>query len=59
MHLLSGAVEMESVAPASEVRPGAPALAARVEALEDLVRTLEERLKVLEDCGVFSQEPEA
>jgi len=60
MHLLSGAVEMESTASvgalASEVRPGAPALAARVEALEELVQLLQERLKVLEDCGVFSQE---
>ena len=59
MHLLSGAVEMESVtsagSQASEGKPGAPALAVRVEALEELVKTLEERLKVLEDCGVFSQ----
>jgi len=56
---LSGAVEMESVtsagSQASEGKPGAPALAVRVEALEELVKTLEERLKVLEDCGVFSQ----
>jgi uncharacterized protein YceH (UPF0502 family) len=62
MHLLSGTVEMESVAATEErqVFRGAQegnslGLVQRVEVLEELVRSLEERLKVLEDCGLFSQ----
>jgi len=53
MHLLSGVVEAGGVAApetqASEARPGALGLAARVEALEEMVRGLEERVKLLEE----------
>ena len=59
-HLLSGVVEVGASASVQErVREsgtGAPALVQRVETLEELVRSLEERLKTLEDCGVFSRE---
>ncbi len=58
MHLLSGVMEAGHVGSAEtrvpEMGPGA--LVERVAALEELVRSLEERLKVLEDCGVFSRE---
>jgi len=63
MHMLSGAVEMGSVAATGEHQvlrsaqaDNSSGLVQRVEVLEELVRTLEERLKVLEDCGVFSQQ---
>jgi uncharacterized protein YceH (UPF0502 family) len=70
MHLLSGAVEMGVVAGAgttdsspfdelrarNERKGGGQDILQRVEVLEELVRSLEERLKVLEDCGVFSRE---
>ncbi len=63
MHLLSGAVEAGGFASVGEKHvlreaqdDNSTGLAARVEALEELVRSLEERLKVLEDCGVFSRE---
>jgi uncharacterized protein YceH (UPF0502 family) len=60
-HLLSGVVEAGVVETrVRESGPGAPGvvpeLVARVEALEEIVRVLEERLKVLEDCGVFRSE---
>ena len=63
MHLLSGVVEAGSFAAASEMQILRDAqddksleLVARVEMLEEMVRSLEERLKVLEDCGVFTGE---
>jgi hypothetical protein len=71
MHLLGGAVESGVVAGASEKQvlstssgqvprdardDNSRGLVARVEALEEVVRGLEERLRRLEDCGVFSQE---
>ena len=63
MHLLSGVVEAGSFAAASEKQILRDAqddksleLVARVEMLEEIVRSLEERLKVLEDCGVFTGE---
>ena len=60
MHLLSGAVESAVASGDDKVLRGAQdgnalGLVQRVEVLEELVRSLEERLKVLEDCGVFSQ----
>jgi uncharacterized protein YceH (UPF0502 family) len=64
MHLLSGVVEAVSFAGLGEKADSSAALrndnglglVGRVEALEEMVRVLEERLKVLEDCGVFSRE---
>ena len=63
MHLLSGVVEAGSFAGASGQQILRDAqddkslgLVARVEMLEEMVRSLEERLKVLEDCGVFTGE---
>ena len=63
MHLLSGVVEAGSFACSSEKQILRDAqddkslgLVARVEMLEEMVRSLEERLKVLEDCGVFTGE---
>jgi len=61
MHLLSGAVESAVASGDDKVLRGAQddnssGLVQRIEALEVLVRSLEERLKVLEDCGVFSQQ---
>ena len=63
MHLLSGVVEAGSFAGSSGQQILRDAqddksleLVARVEMLEEMVRSLEERLKVLEDCGVFTGE---
>jgi len=61
MHLLSGAVEMGTVPGEAQVHRSAQegnssGLVQRIEVLEELVQSLQERLKVLEDCGVFSQE---
>ena len=63
MHLLSGVVEAGSFAGASGQQILRDAqddksleLVARVEMLEEMVRSLEERLKVLEDCGVLTGE---
>ena len=60
MHLLSGAVESAVASGDDKVLHGAQdgnalGLVQRVEVLEELVQSLQERLKVLEDCGVFSQ----
>ena len=63
-HLLSGVVEAGTVAgsetPISKGErsgaPGSVGLVERVEVLEELVKVLEGRLKVLEDCGVFTRE---
>jgi len=60
MHLLSGAVESAVASGDDKVLRGAQdgnalGLVQRVEVLEELVQSLQERLKVLEDCGVFSQ----
>ena len=63
MHLLSGVVEAGSFAGSSGQQILRDAqddksleLVARVEMLEEMVRSLEERLKVLEDCGVLTGE---
>jgi uncharacterized protein YceH (UPF0502 family) len=65
-HLLSGPVDVGSFAAAEpRSREGSSggvarvdeALQQRVELLEEMVLALEERLKLLEDCGVFSAEP--
>ena len=60
VHLLSGAVDAGVVADTEarvrESGPGAPdSLASRVAALEDVVRGLEERLRVLEDGGASGE----
>ena len=58
-HLLGGPVEAGVIADVSASSHAAsaggasPAVAARLEALEEMVAMLEARLKVLEDCGAF------
>jgi uncharacterized protein YceH (UPF0502 family) len=54
-HLLSGEVQEAAVAPVVAASVASPLLQ-RVEMLEEMVRSLEERLRVLEDCGAFRQE---
>jgi len=60
VHLLSGAVDAGMVGGAetqvSEARHGAPDLVGRVEALEEVVRGLEERLRAIESGDGASRE---